>query len=150
VWYEEEVQTFIRDVLAPQLTAGTYQGMTLVFVEDDTPIGVSAHYSRLYASMSDGDGITASYIEAMAIATGHQGSIQPDGTSLSTTILNATVRDCLRVTGRERAVVGLVAEENRRMRAVLSRLGFQEDLVLELRPSLLGGLKPYLWVDQRF
>jgi hypothetical protein len=146
-WYADEVEQYVRGRLADALEKGTYPGSVLLLVDDDdSVVALAAHYAQLYEGPRVRPAVTGSYIEVFAVATEWQGQRIEDA-SVASTMLNATVRVCLQEADRDPVVTGLVAAENAKMRAVLRRLGFQEDDFAEARPDSSGVIRPYVWVD---
>ena len=146
-WYADEVEQYIRGALADALESGTYPGSVLLLVDDDdSVVALAAYYARRYEGPRVRPAVTGSYIEALAVATEWQGQ-RIEGASIASTMLNATVRMCLREKDREPVVTGLVAPENVKMRAVLKSLGFQEDDSAERHLDASGVIRLYIWVD---
>jgi ribosomal protein S18 acetylase RimI-like enzyme len=148
-WYAEEVEQYIRGPLADAVEGEKYPGKVLMLVDgEDSVVAVSAHYAQLYEGPRVRPAVTGSHIQVFAVATEWQGQ-RIEGASVASTMLNATVRMCLREGDRDPVVTGLVAAENEKMRRVLRSLGFQEDDFAEARPDSSGVIRPYIWVDWR-
>jgi hypothetical protein len=144
-WYEREVETYIRTIIAPRVE----ESRRVLLVEDDEEIvAVAAHRE---ANDPGGTGLVVSWLEVAAVRLDRQGTSLVSGTKLSATLMTALIADAIRQPGREPIVAAYVAEQNRRSRAVCARAGLVEDPPPDLLYSeALGADTSYIFVTGAF
>jgi hypothetical protein len=142
VWYEEEVERYIRGPLAEEVAHG--KGI-LAFQVGGEIVAVASHDA---APDPDGSGLTISWLTVAAIRRDFQGARLATGERLSEALVAALIHDALQ-TDRSPVLAGLVAAENVRSRRMCTRAGLVEDPALEAR-LVNGKRRLYVFVQGAF
>jgi hypothetical protein len=139
-WYEQEVETFIRQRALEQAIALADDYRLLIVLDSDRLLGCMAHHQEMLLT-SDGNRsgpILATRLHVCAIATNDQGSRLDDGTRLSDTLMATLIADALK-TRRNAVLTGIVALENLRSMSLCERHGLRSQVQYDARHARLSG-----------
>jgi hypothetical protein len=138
-WYEQDVESFVRERALEQALALSDAYRLLLVLEGKRPIGCMAHHHEMLLT---GDGrsspIFATRLHLLAIATDDQGRKLDDGTRLSDKLMTTLIADALETRGNA-VLTGIVALENLRSMALCERHGMRSQVQYDTRHARLSG-----------
>jgi hypothetical protein len=139
-WYEQEVESFIRQRALEQAITLAEDYRLLVAFDRDRLLGCMAHHQEMLLT-SDGSRsgpIFATRLHVLAIATHYQRSRLGDGTRLSDKLMSTLIADALE-TRRNPVLTGIVALENLRSVTLCERHGLRSQVQYDTRHARLSG-----------
>lgn len=139
-WYEQEVESFVRERALEQALALSEGYRLLLVLEGKRLIGCIAHHRELLvrADGAQADTVAATRLHLLAIAVGDQGRRLDDGTRLSDKVMATLIADALETRGYE-VLTGIVALDNLRSMALCERHGLRSQVRYDLRHVRLSG-----------